>query len=95
MPNDFERRLAKLEDRFDEYMSMFYRWLDELRTDHEQSKHRIEQNEKSIEELKEMNAQSLTIQTTQTDLLSKMMNLILQIDTKIDNLSKPGSNGKH
>jgi len=49
MANDFEIRLSKLEDRFDEYMSMFYRWLDELRADHEQSKLKIEQNERRIE----------------------------------------------
>ena len=50
MANDFEIRLKKLEDRFDEYMSMFYRWLDELRADHEISKLKIEQNEQRIEQ---------------------------------------------
>jgi hypothetical protein len=48
MANDFERRLSKLEDRFDEYMSMFYRWLDELRADHEVSKQRILLNEQIL-----------------------------------------------
>ncbi len=50
MPGDFKERLDKLEGRFDDYMAMFYRWLDELRVDHEVSKQKIEQNERAMEE---------------------------------------------
>ena len=33
MADDLQNRLTTLEMNFDAYMAMFYKWLDELRTD--------------------------------------------------------------
>lgn len=33
MADDFQKRLETLEMNFDQYIPLFYRWLDEMRTD--------------------------------------------------------------
>ena len=68
MAEALEPRVVKLEKSFDEYIAMFYTWLDELRSftlqlrkDHEESRKRIEenevrmkQNEEGLQDTKEM-----------------------------------------
>ena len=109
MANDFEKRLGKLEDRFDEYMAMFYRWLDGLHVDHEESKRRIAQNEETLREVKETLKRSdetlshvVEIQHGQGEILSgiidvkgNVLKLLDRMDQKIDTLLNRSSNGKH
>jgi len=73
MANDFEKRLSRLEDRFDEYMAMFHRWLDELRADHEQSKLKIELSERRIDQNEETQRIIIEMQRDQGKLLSRVV----------------------
>ena len=47
MADDFQKRLETLEMNFDQYMTLFYRWLDEMRTD--MKLHSIEMEKHSID----------------------------------------------
>src|SRR5487761_2263483 len=109
MPNDFEGRLGKLENRFDEYMSMFYRWLEELRAGHEESERRIEQNEDTLREVKETLKKSdetlnpvLEMQRLHGQMFSgvldvqdNVLKLLDRMDQKLDTLLNRGTNGQH
>jgi hypothetical protein len=109
MANDFEMRLGKLENRFDEYMAMFYRWLDELRVDHEESKKRIEQNEETMQRVIEIQGSQGMIISQLVDTQGSILQLIDRMerkldrndqkldlmDQKIDSLLNRGTNGKH
>ena len=102
MANDFEQRLGRLEDRFDEYMTIFYRWLDELRTDHELSKKKIEENERRIEQNERRIEQTELLihnvrqtQTSHGELISRIVDtqgniieLIDRMDQKLDRIDE-------
>ena len=78
MANDIEARLGKLEMNFDEYMAMFYKWLDELRTDM--------RDVKEIQLLlAENDAKIIETQRIQAEDHGMLVRLFQNIDRKLDN----------
>ncbi len=79
MANDFERRLSKVERTLEDHLPNLYAftdklqvYIDELRADHEDSKRRIDQNEKQIAELKNMQSNMLDVQARVQDTMEKI-----------------------
>ena len=107
MPDDFDKRLRKIEDRFDDYMSAFYRWLDELRTDHELAKIRVEQNEdrlaqnekrltrseERLDRTEDILREIVDIQDRQGRILSSLVTVMDRIDQKLGSSGNQGAKG--
>ncbi len=85
MADDFKERLERLELNFDEYLAMFYRWLDELRTDMKQHEARMDAMQEIHVLLAENDGKIIETQRKQSDMQGYILKLIDKMDGKLDN----------
>jgi hypothetical protein len=81
MADDLENRMKKLEMNFDEYMAMFYKWLDENRSEMRRFREENERAHREHEAQMKMLAQNdAKIVETQ----GMMIRLLNKIDERLD-----------
>jgi hypothetical protein len=85
MADDIEARLGRIEMNFDEYMTMFYKWLDELRTDMKL----LQADMRDIKEIQVLLAENdrkiIETQRIQAEDHGMLVRLFQSIDRKLDN----------
>ena len=80
-----EDRVKRIEMNFDEYMAMFYKWLDELRTDMNKHEARMGAMQELHALLAENDTKIIETQRFQAEDHGLLVRLFQTIDRKLDN----------